>query len=149
MTNVAFLEFGSTSRQGSSHGGLHPEAFATSENYRHALATPGSIRKMQKLRRARTDLFGPDLFADPAWDMILEAYASHLEQKRQSITGLCDAAAVPATTALRWIANLEKKGLLVREQDPYDARRHWIRLSAAGLELMRQLARQSAGDQII
>ena len=49
---------------------------------------------------------------------------------------LCIAAAVPPTTALRWIKMLTDVGLLVRVADPHDGRRVYIELApqtAAGL----------------
>jgi DNA-binding MarR family transcriptional regulator len=83
-------------------------------------------------------LFAPELFADPAWDMLLELYALHLEQKRVSVSSLCIAAYVPPTTALRWVAKLEEEGLATRMEDPRDGRRTWIELSAVGIERMER-----------
>jgi DNA-binding MarR family transcriptional regulator len=89
------------------------------------------LRSIIKARRAREQLFGPDLFADPAWDILLECYLGQLTQQRLSVTSVCDAAAVPATTALRWIQKLEQQGVLCRKEDPLDGRRSWIELTAA------------------
>lgn len=96
------------------------------------------VRAVQAARRRRDALFTPDLFADPAWDMLLELYAIHLEQKRVSVSSLCIAAYVPATTALRWVAKLEEEGLAVRSEDTTDGRRSWIELSPEGIERMRR-----------
>ena len=93
---------------------------------------------MLKARRVRQDFFGEDLFADPAWDILLEAYASQLLQQRTSVTALCNAAAVPATTALHWVKKLEEEGLLDRRQDPLDARRWWVELSSGANAKMRR-----------
>ncbi len=46
-----------------------------------------------------------------------------------SVSSLCIAAAVPPTTALRWITAMTESGMLVRRQDPDDARRVFIELS--------------------
>ena len=101
-------------------------------------ATATRIRRVLKARRVRQDFFGEDLFADPAWDILLEAYASQLLQQRTSVTALCNAAAVPATTALRWVRKLEEEGLLDRRQDPLDARRSWVELSNGANAKMRR-----------
>lgn len=98
--------------------------------------TEKSIRNLIRLRRNRDRFFSADLFADPAWDMLLELYASHLGQQRISVTSLCYGAAVPATTALRWIANLEGHGLIERRRDPTDGRRFFVQLSDTGEQAM-------------
>ena len=95
------------------------------------------VRAVQNARRRRDALFAPDLFADPAWDMLLELYALHLEQRRVSVSSLCIAAYVPATTALRWVAKLEEEGLAMRTEDRSDGRRTWIELSAEGIKRMQ------------
>lgn len=87
------------------------------------------IRDYLKARRARDSLFGPDLFADPAWDMLLDLLLCDLEGRRVSITSACLAASVPATTALRWIATLEERGLVARVADECDRRRSHLRLA--------------------
>lgn len=96
------------------------------------------VRAIQAARRRRDALFAPELFADPAWDMLLELYALHLEQKRVSVSSLCIAAYVPPTTALRWVAKLEEERLATRIEDPTDGRRTWIELSAGGIERMER-----------
>jgi len=55
--------------------------------------------------------------------------AARLEQSRVAVSSLCIAAAVPATTALRWIRTLTDHGLFVRRADPDDGRRIFIELS--------------------
>src|SRR3546814_1843272 len=58
-------------------------------------------------RSTRTDTLFPytTLFrSDPAWDMLLDLYlAAERNTRPVSISSLCIASAVPATTALRWI----------------------------------------------
>jgi hypothetical protein len=90
---------------------------------------PGEIRALIRARRLRDQYFRADLFADPAWDMLLDLMAARLEQKRVAVSSLCIAAAVPATTALRWIKVLSDRGLFVRSADPQDGRRVYIELS--------------------
>lgn len=87
------------------------------------------VRALLQARRLRDRYLPPDLFADPAWDMILDLMAARLAGSRVSVSSLCIAAAVPATTALRWIAQLTERGIFVRSKDPADARRVFIALS--------------------
>ncbi|OAN64827.1 winged helix DNA-binding protein [Sphingomonas sp. TDK1] len=89
------------------------------------------IRRVIRARRLRSDFFQGDLFADPAWDMLLDLFASELEYRKVSVSSLCIAAAVPPTTALRWIGTLHEAGLFERHADPKDRRRAYIGLSAA------------------
>jgi DNA-binding MarR family transcriptional regulator len=87
------------------------------------------VRKIILHRRKRERQFSPYLLADPGWDMLLDLYAAHYENKKVAVSSLCIAAAVPATTALRWIKTLEVEGHLVRSQDQYDGRRILIAIS--------------------
>jgi len=87
------------------------------------------IRSIIRARRLRDQFFRGGLFADPAWDMLLDLMAARLEGTRVAVSSLCIAAAVPATTALRWIKALTDRGLFVRSADPQDGRRVYIALS--------------------
>ena len=101
------------------------------------------VRAILKVRAARKEHFPAELFADPAWDLLLELYAVELGQQKVSVSNLCLTAGVPATTALRWIGNLERAGLIVRNDDLFDRRRVWVRLSQAGLEAMDRYFRSA------
>ena len=103
-----------------------------------AAVTVRFVRAMQAARRRREVLIGTDLFSDPAYDMLLELYALHLEQRRVSVSSLCDAAQIPGSTGVRWVAKFEKDGLVKRTEDRNDARRFWIELSPNGVERMRR-----------
>jgi DNA-binding MarR family transcriptional regulator len=77
----------------------------------------------------RDDYFGRGLFADPAWDILLDLFAARLEQRKVSVSKSCYAAGIPQTTALRWIGALVDRGLVVRQADGRDRRRFNICLS--------------------
>jgi hypothetical protein len=94
------------------------------------------IRRLLKVRRDRDRYFPSEIFADPAWDMLLDLMAAQLEQRDVPVSSLCIAAAVPTTTALRWIRSLTEAGLFVRRMDPADARRTYISLSAEAASAM-------------
>ncbi len=83
-----------------------------------------------------SNYFPADLFADPAWDMLLDLYAARLERQPVSVSSLCIAAAVPATTALRWIKTMTDAGLFVREADPHDGRRIFIALAEGACDAL-------------
>jgi Winged helix DNA-binding domain len=88
-----------------------------------------ALRNIIKARRLRERFFDTELFADPAWDILLDLKAAAQEGQKVSVSSLCIAAAVPPTTALRWITAMTESGMLERRQDPDDARRVFIVLS--------------------
>lgn len=97
-------------------------------------------------RRRRDGLFEADIFAEPAWDMLLDLYVQSYEARSVSIHSLCIAAAVPQTTALRWIGRLDALGLIDRSPCPHDARVVYVVLSARGLALMERYLRGQLGE---
>ena len=68
--------------------------------------------------------------------MLLDLYAARLERQPVSVSSLCIAAAVPATTALRWIKTMTDAGLFVREADPQDGRRIFIALAEGACDAL-------------
>lgn len=103
-----------------------------------APVTANEIRQAIRGRRLRDQYFGPGLFEDPAWDMLLDLSAADLERARVSVSSLCIAAAVAPTTALRWISRMTEAGLFEREADPFDRRRAFMQLSAKAREGMNE-----------
>ncbi|MCW2336345.1 DNA-binding MarR family transcriptional regulator/ActR/RegA family two-component response regulator [Sphingobium sp. B2D3A] len=92
-------------------------------------ASAAEIRTLIRARRLRDEFLPADLFADPAWDMLLDLLAARLAGQRVSVSSLCIAAAVPPTTALRWMTQLTERKILVRLADPTDGRRVFIDLT--------------------
>lgn len=87
------------------------------------------VRRIIRARQQRARFFDGELFADPAWDMLLDLTAARAERARVSVTSLCIASGVPPTTALRWIGQMTEAGLFVRVEDRSDRRRAFIALS--------------------
>ncbi|MBO9378595.1 winged helix DNA-binding protein [Sphingomonas histidinilytica] len=117
-------------------GGSDGEGIGYEPPPRPAVIDAGAIRDMIRARRLRDELFGAGLFADPAWDMLLDLMAARLERRPVAVSSLCIAAAVPATTALRWIKQLTEAGLLRRVADPDDGRRVFIELTDHAASVM-------------
>lgn len=88
-----------------------------------------TVRGVIRARRLRSRYFPDDLFADPAWDMLLDLLQAEIAQLRVPVSSLCIAAAVPATTALRWLKTMVQEGLFVRRADPHDGRRVFVELA--------------------
>ena len=103
---------------------LHPETYSTFVDL---------ARDIYRSRRARARVFSDDaLFGEPAWDMLLDLFIAEADGKPLSITAACIGAAVPTSTALRWLVILEERGLVRRENDPRDARRVFLHLTSEG-----------------
>jgi hypothetical protein len=96
-----------------------------------------TVRSVIRARRLRGRFFPEDLFADPAWDMLLDLLQAEIAQLRVPVSSLCIAAAVPATTALRWLKCMTDQGIFVRRSDPHDGRRVFVELSRDASAAMR------------
>ena len=100
-----------------------------------------TIRSIIRARRLRARYFSEELFADPAWDMLLDLLQAEIAQLRVPVSSLCIAAAVPATTALRWLKTMVNNGLFIRRADPHDGRRVFVELAPeASMALRRYFA---------
>jgi len=100
------------------------------------LPDPRLVRSIIAQRQARAKFFDAELFCDPAWDMLLDLTAAHAEHQRVSVTSLCIAAGVPATTALRWIKQMVDTGVFERVADASDRRRAFIALTERSVDAM-------------
>ncbi|MGX7894695.1 winged helix DNA-binding protein [Tsuneonella sp. HG222] len=103
---------------------------------RPALPDPRLVRRIIRQRQLRARFLDGELFADPAWDILLDLTAARAEHARVSVTSLCLASEVPATTALRWIGQLTEAGLLERVEDEADRRRAFIALTDKAADAM-------------
>ena len=108
-----------------------------------SLPEAAAIRAVIRRRQMRAKFFDADLFADPAWDILLDLAAARAGRERVSVTSLCIAAGVPATTALRWIAQMVESGLLLRIPDPADRRRAHIALADSTADAMARYFREA------
>jgi hypothetical protein len=103
---------------------------------RPPLPDPRLVRRIIRQRQLRARFFDAELFADPAWDMLLDLTAARAEHTRVSVTSLCIASGVPPTTALRWIAQMTEAGLFQRVEDEVDRRRAFITLTDTAADAM-------------
>jgi DNA-binding transcriptional ArsR family regulator len=96
-------------------------------------------------RRGRDRAFQiPGFFADPAWDILLDLFISHVRGAQSTVGDVCLASTVSASTVLRWILVLEREGIVERRPDSNDRRRILVSLSAKGLTRMEQALDASA-----
>ena len=107
---------------------------------------------MYEMRRLRTRFLSASILGEPVWDMLLALYCFTARREALSVSGLCHAANVPSTTALRWVQLLEQKNIIIRSKDRHDARRTFLTLTTRGEEMMTGYltaaqGRMSATDQ--
>jgi DNA-binding MarR family transcriptional regulator len=111
----------------------------TTASQGHAPDIPAdTVRWVIRARRLRARYFPEQLFADPAWDMLLDLLQAEIAQLRVPVSSLCIAAAVPATTALRWLKTMVQEGIFVRRADPHDGRRVFVELAPATSDALRR-----------
>jgi DNA-binding MarR family transcriptional regulator len=89
---------------------------------------------IHNIRRERRRFFPDQVFADPAWDMILALYCAEGRGERLSVTSLGYSVGLPQATAARWIGSLRRAGLIEQQQDERDGRRKFLRLSSLAQE---------------
>jgi DNA-binding MarR family transcriptional regulator len=89
-------------------------------------------RTVHDFRSRRKEFFPMELFGEPAWDMLLDLYASEGEGRLVSATSASVASGAPITTGLRWIRHLEKHLLVERQPGARDRRYSIINLTPEG-----------------
>ena len=97
-----------------------------------------AVHAIYRERRRRKNFFPSDLFGEPAWDILLDLFASRLEGRLISVTSACIGSDVPLTTALRWLKQLEELGLIERTVSENDHRVTWVQLSDYGSQSMEE-----------
>ena len=108
-----------------------------------------TVRAVIRARRLRSRFFSEELFADPAWDMLLDLLQAEIAQLRVPVSSLCIAAAVPATTALRWLKTMTQQGIFLRRADPHDGRRVFVELAPDASKALRRYFAEVAQPAVI
>lgn len=96
-----------------------------------------TLRAIIASRSLRNRFFPSQMFADPAWDILLDLTRARLDGQQVSVSSVCIAASVPMSTALRWVRQMTEAGLLRRWTDPKDRRRDLIALTDSTSAHMR------------
>ena len=105
--------------------------------------TEEEIESILKLRRARAAAFSGSIFADVAWDILLQLFAARLGSRRVKLSDL--EALAPSSTVARWAAVLEERGFISLETS--SSNELWLHLSDSGLTKMVALFRDYRRQQ--
>ena len=100
---------------------------------------------VRKARSLRLRFLDPQLFGEPAWDMLLSLYVAASSGSKVSVSGLADWSECPHTTGLRWLQVLEAERLAKRTPHPADKRISLVELTSEGLAALDQFFSQAPG----
>lgn len=91
-----------------------------------------------ELRAARGTVFPEWLFGEPGWEILLVLYSKELRQERVVVSDIQNIVRAPATTSLRWIGSLVKRGYIEEHPDPLDGRRKFLELTGLAMAQLNQ-----------
>ena len=124
-----------------------PEGSAEGNDDEGPLADFAESLYRHRRRRAR---YLPDkIFAEPAWDILLDLYINGVRDRPVSITSACIAGDIPATTGLRWLGVLEQENLIEREVSKTDARVTLVQLTAGARRQLREFFAEAARTTVM
>lgn len=103
---------------------------------RNAFNLAVKARAVYQRRRLRREFIPPQFLAEPAWDMLLELFMQFAGGAKVSVSSLCIASDVPASTALRYLTQMEEAGLIKRIASQYDKRVTFVELTDQGVVAM-------------
>lgn len=104
---------------------------------------------LKDARRFRRDIFGEDMFGEPAWEMLLSLYVVDKDVRRLSVGQLTRAGHAPQTTNLRWINFLEEQELVRRTKTIHDHRVALVELTHHGRNLMDRYFRRARAAGLV
>ncbi|MGP9822340.1 response regulator [Salinarimonas sp. NSM] len=107
---------------------------ATTSAPRRSPTAGERLASVLAIRKERKRIFGPDLFEDPVWEMLLDLANAGARGEEVPVTSLCLVSGVSTTTALRRLDDMAAAALIERRRDPTDGRRILVRLTADGRE---------------
>jgi hypothetical protein len=99
------------------------------------------ISQVVHARRARADFFAPEIFYDPAWDILLVLFLAKVRGGGMSPGQLANAAGSSLSASVRWIEILERTGL-VQRCDPPGGGAKTVELAPRGWSAMVQWAQR-------
>jgi DNA-binding MarR family transcriptional regulator len=94
--------------------------------------------RIYRSRRDRERMFADSIFADPAWDLLLDLFIRSERNEQVSISSACHASSVPEATALRYLKVLTEKKYVERISHPNDKRSTTLKMTPICTNLMTE-----------
>lgn len=92
--------------------------------------------RIYRARRERERVFNDDIFADPAWDLLLDLFVRSARDEQISVSSACHGANVPEATALRYLKALTERKYVERTSHPNDKRSTTLKMTPLANKLM-------------
>jgi hypothetical protein len=102
-----------------------------------------AARRHWEARRLREQMFGPAVFGDCAWGVVLDLFIATEEGREVTLSSICEAMSLPPAVVLRSLATLIEMGLVLRETRAADAPGVSLLLSDAAFERLRDYFSQT------
>ena len=87
-------------------------------------------------RRRRDALFPPDLFGEPAWDLLLAMFTARERGQAMILCRAYKAAGVTDTTGRRLLDRMEAEGLITRRRAPRSRKMRIVELTDRSVALL-------------
>lgn len=88
-----------------------------------------NARRTARRRLLRRHIVGSMKYlGEPAWDMLIDLFIQHCEEKKTSTGDLCVSSELPLSTALRLVQRMCDDGLIQKVADTSDGRRQIVEL---------------------
>lgn len=129
---------------------------SSSHDYRTAAAESGTTQadahtiarivadRLYAERRQRDAMFPPDLFGEPAWDLLLAMFGAREKGQPMILCRAYRAAGVSDTTGRRLLDRMEEEGLITRRRAPRSRKMRIVELTESAVaRLVDYLARES------
>ncbi len=94
-------------------------------------------RKIYAARRRRDEFFPVELFAEPAWDILLDVFIHQTDGGPLSVKQACIGAHVANSTALRYLRLLQDENFISIAPCKEDRRARKVRMTSQGFRKMR------------
>jgi hypothetical protein len=102
-------------------------------------AAAKEARRHYRLRRLRDQEFGPGLFGEPAWDLLLDLYIAASDPHLATVMSASIATSVSTQDTARWVTVLEEQGLVERFYSGPETGQAIVSLSQSAFDQMTRL----------